>query len=106
MNVDHLSGDLTVPSFGPRMVCTKCGMIGAEVRPNWRERVAFLPNAILLSGRDADGRASAPDAAPMRGPNIGTGTWSAIGAQDGPVVALPARHSEGAHTVLDDFVSR
>ncbi len=30
MNVDHLPGDVTVPSFGPRMVCTKCG--------NWRER--------------------------------------------------------------------
>jgi hypothetical protein len=36
MNVDHLPGDLTVPSFGPRMVCTKCGMVGDE--PNWRER--------------------------------------------------------------------
>jgi hypothetical protein len=29
MNVDHLPGDLTVPSFGPKMVCTKCGTIGA-----------------------------------------------------------------------------
>jgi hypothetical protein len=38
MNVDHLPGDMTVPSFGPRMVCTKCGMIGANVRPNWQER--------------------------------------------------------------------
>jgi ribosomal protein S27AE len=38
MNVDHLLGDLTVPSFGPRMVCTKCGMIGADARPNWPER--------------------------------------------------------------------
>jgi hypothetical protein len=37
MNVDHLPGDLTVPSFGPRMVCTRCGMIGADVRPNWQE---------------------------------------------------------------------
>jgi hypothetical protein len=27
-----------VPSFGPRMVCTKCGTIGADVRPNWKER--------------------------------------------------------------------
>jgi hypothetical protein len=34
MNVDHLPGDLTVPSFGPRMVCMKCGTIGADVRPN------------------------------------------------------------------------
>jgi hypothetical protein len=38
MNVDHLPGDLTVPSFGPRMVCTKCGMIRADARPNWPER--------------------------------------------------------------------
>ena len=36
MNVDHLPGDVTVPSFGPRMVCTKCGTIGADARPNWR----------------------------------------------------------------------
>jgi hypothetical protein len=39
MNVDHLPGDLTVPSFGPRMVCTQCGTIGADARPNWKERV-------------------------------------------------------------------
>jgi hypothetical protein len=38
MNVDQLPGDRTVKSFEPRMVCTKCGMIGADVRPNWKER--------------------------------------------------------------------
>jgi hypothetical protein len=27
-----------MPAFGPRMVCTGCGMIGADARPNWRER--------------------------------------------------------------------
>ena len=27
-----------VPSFGPRMVCTSCGIIGADARPNWREQ--------------------------------------------------------------------
>ena len=37
MNVDHLPGHLTVPSFKAKMVCTKCGTIGADVRPNWRE---------------------------------------------------------------------
>jgi hypothetical protein len=37
MNVDHLPGHVTVPSFGPKMVCTKCGTIGADARPNWRE---------------------------------------------------------------------
>jgi hypothetical protein len=29
---------MRVPSFGSRMVCTKCGTVGADVRPNWRER--------------------------------------------------------------------
>ena len=30
--------NMTVPSFGPRMVCTICGAIGGEVMPNWNER--------------------------------------------------------------------
>ena len=38
LNVDHLPGDLTVSSFGLRMVCTKCRTIGADARPNWKER--------------------------------------------------------------------
>jgi hypothetical protein len=29
---------VTLPRFGPRMVCTGCGTIGADVRPNWQER--------------------------------------------------------------------
>ena len=33
-----LAGSRVVPSFGSRMVCTKCGAVGADVRPNWRER--------------------------------------------------------------------
>jgi hypothetical protein len=37
MNVDHRPGHLTVPSFKAKMVCTECGTIGADVRPNWRE---------------------------------------------------------------------
>jgi hypothetical protein len=27
-----------VQAFGPRMVCTGCGIIGADARPNWREK--------------------------------------------------------------------
>jgi hypothetical protein len=38
VNADHWPGDLTVKSFEPRMVCTKCGAVGADVRPNWTER--------------------------------------------------------------------
>jgi hypothetical protein len=35
---DHMP----VPAFGPRMVCTRCGIIGADTRPNWREQPARL----------------------------------------------------------------
>jgi hypothetical protein len=49
INVDHLPGDLTVPSFGPRMVCTKCGTIGAgraaELAGEGAVRTARLPSA-------------------------------------------------------------
>jgi hypothetical protein len=38
VNVDKYPCDLVVKEFGPRMVCTKCGMVGADVRPNWKER--------------------------------------------------------------------
>ena len=38
MDVSDFPDDLTVPSFGPRMVCTVCGAIGADARPNWNER--------------------------------------------------------------------
>jgi hypothetical protein len=38
INADQWSDDVPVPTFGPRMVCTRCGIIGADVRPNWRER--------------------------------------------------------------------
>jgi hypothetical protein len=33
IDVRGYSDDVPVPYFGPRMVCTKCGMIGADVRP-------------------------------------------------------------------------
>jgi hypothetical protein len=29
-----------VPTFGPRMVCTRCGIIGADARPHWQEQPA------------------------------------------------------------------
>jgi hypothetical protein len=38
LSVDPWSDDVPVPSFGPRMVCTGCGIIGADARPNWKER--------------------------------------------------------------------
>jgi hypothetical protein len=32
---DWLAADVPVRSLCGRMVCTKCGMIGADVRPDW-----------------------------------------------------------------------
>jgi len=34
----YLADASPVPAFGPRMVCTSCGTVGADVRPNWQER--------------------------------------------------------------------
>jgi hypothetical protein len=38
VDVSAFNDDMPVPAFGPRMVCTACGAIGADVRPNWNER--------------------------------------------------------------------
>jgi hypothetical protein len=35
---DPWPDDVPVPTFGPRMVCTRCGIIGADARPNWQEQ--------------------------------------------------------------------
>ena len=37
-DVTGFADDIPVPAFGPRMVCTSCGAVGADVRPNWNER--------------------------------------------------------------------
>jgi hypothetical protein len=38
--------DVPVPVFGPRMVCTRCGIVGADARPHWQQ----LPTRESLSG--------------------------------------------------------
>jgi hypothetical protein len=35
INADWLPDDVPVRSLCPRMVCTACGLIGADVRPDW-----------------------------------------------------------------------
>jgi hypothetical protein len=38
-NVDGFGGHPSrCPAFCPRMVCTSCGIVGADARPNWQER--------------------------------------------------------------------
>jgi hypothetical protein len=38
MNADAFGDAIPVPAFGPRMICSSCGIVGADVRPNWIER--------------------------------------------------------------------
>jgi hypothetical protein len=38
LDVERWPDHVPVPAFGPRMVCTSCGIIGADARPNWKER--------------------------------------------------------------------
>jgi hypothetical protein len=38
VSADAWPDDIPVPIFGPRMVCTSCGIVGADARPNWKER--------------------------------------------------------------------
>jgi hypothetical protein len=38
ISVDDFADALVVIGFGPRIVCTASGMIGADVRLNWRAR--------------------------------------------------------------------
>jgi hypothetical protein len=37
-NCQHRPDDVAVPTFGSRMVCTGCGIVGADARPNWTEQ--------------------------------------------------------------------
>jgi hypothetical protein len=38
INADCWPDDTVLLELNRRVVCTKCGMIGADVRPNWSER--------------------------------------------------------------------
>jgi hypothetical protein len=35
LNADWLPDDAVLLALKPRMVCTACGLIGADVRPDW-----------------------------------------------------------------------
>jgi hypothetical protein len=35
LDADPLPDEMPVRSLCPRMVCTACGLIGADVRPDW-----------------------------------------------------------------------
>jgi hypothetical protein len=43
LNADWLPDDTVRLTLDPRMVCTKCGLIGADVRPNWSPHTSRRP---------------------------------------------------------------
>ncbi len=40
VNLDRYSDSVPVPAFRSRMACSRCEIIGADVRRHWRERPA------------------------------------------------------------------
>jgi hypothetical protein len=47
LDISNFADDVTVPTFGARMVCTACGAIGADARPNWNERASVSLFGVL-----------------------------------------------------------
>jgi hypothetical protein len=39
MNADRMPDETAVRALGPKMVCTRCGHHGADVRPDWSPHV-------------------------------------------------------------------
>ena len=44
LNADWLPDDIAVRSLSPRMVCTRCGLVGADVRPDWSAHTNRRPS--------------------------------------------------------------
>jgi len=39
MNADRMPNETVIRALGPKMVCPKCGHVGADVRPDWSPHV-------------------------------------------------------------------
>ena len=40
MNADSLPDEMVIRQLGARMVCTRCGLVEADVRPDWSPHAA------------------------------------------------------------------
>jgi hypothetical protein len=47
MNVDRFPDYTLVQSFSAKKICAKCGLVGADARPNWKEQ----PRHSSLTGK-------------------------------------------------------
>ena len=57
LGADRWSDEVAVPTFGPRMVCTGCGIIGADARQNGRRLHSPSGHATVVRKRSSiDGR--------------------------------------------------
>src|SRR5262249_60618589 len=61
MNADGLPDNMRLRSLCPRMVCTACGLVGADVRPDWSP-VTNRPPSGASRKQTADARAHARSA--------------------------------------------
>jgi hypothetical protein len=50
MNADHMPDDTPIRPLGSRMVCTKCGHVGADVRPDWSPHVNTVSRTARFYG--------------------------------------------------------
>ena len=48
INADGWPDDTVLLDLDPRAICTKCGMIGADVRPNWSERPSTTRSSLVI----------------------------------------------------------
>ena len=83
VNVDSFGPDVAVPAFGPRMVCTGCGIIdvpelaGATgAREHYRNAVALSGAGRVLTGPDAGAAGITGRASPRRDHATETEGWS------------------------------
>jgi hypothetical protein len=72
LNVDDMPDDIEAPSIGPRMVCTRCGHVGADARPD-RSELSTAAEGKAGAGATARGsaagrRKSVLAALPLLGP--------------------------------------
>jgi hypothetical protein len=47
MNVDRFPDYTLVQSFSAKMICAKCGLVGADAWPNWKEQ----PMQMSMTGK-------------------------------------------------------
>src|SRR5436853_6020918 len=75
MNADRLPDEMPLRALCPRMVCTACGLIGADVRPDWSAhtnkrstlRIALVQSQRRDECRPAAGRNAAARSMPAHG---------------------------------------